>query len=109
MCFKLLWIGSWLGSVITIISAAMTDILFIAVVFFIAHIANIICKGGIKAAPVTSETPSNKEPENGAYNEEEKQDPHKKKGMKNKAVPISMPAIIGLRMFITVMICYGRR
>jgi len=54
-----------------VVTAALTYILFKASVFFIAHIADIISKGGIKAAPVSPETPANEEPENGAYNEKE--------------------------------------
>ena len=66
-----MWISSRLRSVIAVISATLTDILFEAVIFFIAHAADIISKSGIEAAPVTAKAPSNKEPEDGAYNEEE--------------------------------------
>jgi hypothetical protein len=66
-----LWIGSWLRSVVIVIAATLADILFKAVVFFVTHIADVISKAGIKATPVTPETPSNKEAENSAYNEEE--------------------------------------
>ena len=66
-----MWIGSWLRSVITIMPATLVDILFKAVVFFITHIADVISKGGIKAAPVSPKAPSNKEPENGTYDEKE--------------------------------------
>jgi hypothetical protein len=63
--------GSMFSSVVIVIAMTLHHILFKAAVFFIAHVADIIGKSGIKAAAAISPAPAKKEADNCADKEEE--------------------------------------